>query len=457
MQTNNKIRQVFFVICIFSLFPFLSCKKYLDKKPDSSLTVPKTLNDLQGLFNDAQLMNFQLTPSMGESSADDYFLSQPTYDYLPTQFKQVYNWSLKVYKFANDWSANYLPVYNANYALETLDKIAQTSENKEQWDHLKGTALFTRAYSFLNLTWEYAKAYDKTTADTDLGIALRTNSDFNVPSKRASVEASYQQIIADAAEASSLLPDISSNVLLPSKASSFGLLARTFLSMGKFDSSLKYSSLCLNLKNDLLDYNNVSLTSDIPFTNFDNPEVIYYTEMNLYNANHYSFRGFIDTTLYSLYKEGDLRKTGYFRFENGYYRFKGAYTANSIYLFTGIATDEMLLVRAESYARVGDIENAMKDLNTLMVKRWNNTVPYPEISATDQEDAITKILSERRKELLMRGIRWSDIKRLNNQDENIIPTRLISGETFTLPPDDSRYALPIPNDIITSTGMKQNE
>jgi len=179
--------------------------------------------------------------------------------------------------------------------------------------------------------------------------------------------------------------------------------------------------------------------------------------MNTYIADHYSFRGFVDTTLYSMYQDNDLRKTGYFRFENGYYRFKGPYTANGVYLFTGIATDEMLLVRAESYARVGDIENAMKDLNTLMVKRWDNTVPYPEISATDQADAITKILSERRKELLMRGIRWADIKRLNKQGENITPTRFISGETFTLPPNDSRYALPIPIDIITSTGMKQNE
>jgi len=456
MQANNKFPAVFLLIAIAFSCSFLSCKKYLDKKSDSSLTVPKTLDELQGLFNDAQKMNFNLTPSMGESSADDYFLTQTSYDYLPTQPKEIYTWTLKVYNYANDWSANYLPVYNANFTLETLDKIPRTASNQTQWNQLKGYALFTRAFSFLNLAWEYAKAYDKSSSENDLGIVLRTTSDFNKPSKRASVEDTYRQIISDAEESAQLLPDVSANVLLPSRAASYGLLARTFLSMGQFDSALNYSTLCLNIKNDLLDYNDVSLTVNIPFTNFDNPEVIYYTEMNTYNTNHYSFTGFIDTTLYSMYKDDDLRKIGYFRFYNGYYRFKGAYTANSIYLFTGIATDEILLIRAECHARLGDIENAMKDLNTLMKRRWSNTVDYPEITATTSVEAINKILLERRKELLMRGIRWSDIKRLNKQGQNIIPKRNINGEILSLSANDKRYALPLPADIITSTGMVQN-
>jgi hypothetical protein len=145
MQTNNKFFPVFYFVFIFLLFSFLSCKKYLDKKPDSTLTVPQTLDELQGLFNDTQLMNFQLTPSLGESSADDYFLEQTTYDYLPTQSEETYIWTLKVYNFANDWSKNYLPVYNANYTIDALEKIPRTPINQNQWDKLKGYALFTRA------------------------------------------------------------------------------------------------------------------------------------------------------------------------------------------------------------------------------------------------------------------------------------------------------------------------
>lgn len=456
MQPSNKFLTAYLAFAVITTIFFVSCKKYLEKKPDSSLTVPNTLDELQGLFNDAQLMNFHVTPSFGETSADDYFLPQSTYDYLPTESQLEYIWALKSYKYANDWSAGYLPVYNCNYTLEKLKEIPRTSLNQNQWDKLKGYALFTRAYNFLNLSWDYAKNYKKATADTDLGIVLRTTSDFNTPSKRATVSETYRQIISDAEEAVPLLPQVASNVLLPSKAASYGLLARTFLSMNEFDSALKYSNLCLNLKSDLLDYNNVALGNDIPFTNFDNPEVIYYTEMNTYNTDHYPFYAYVDSALYAQYNDNDLRKIGFFRFDNGYYRFKGAYTADYINLFTGIGTDEMFLARAECYARLEMLDKAMADLNTLIKKRWNNNVPYQDIQESDQANAIDTILAERRKELLLRGIRWSDIKRLNIIGNNVTPTRIINGQTYTLPPNDSRYALPIPTDIISTTGMEQN-
>lgn len=456
MQLKYINTRVFIYFILLSLFFFSSCKKYLDEKPDSSLTVPRTLKELQGLFNDAELMNFGLTPSYGESSSDDYFLLATTYNTLPTQLQQIYNWTLKEYKFQNDWSKNYIPVYNSNFALEMLEKIPRNSMNDIEWQNVKGTALFFRAYSFLNLVWVYSKAYDQNNADTDLGIVLRLNADFNKPSHRSTVQETYSQILFDANESIQYLPDRSDNALLPSKAASYGLLARTYLSMGQYDSALKYSSLCLNLKNDLLDYNSLTLDDYNPFPRLDNPETIFYTEMNTFITNHYSFTGFVDSTLFSSYVSDDLRRRGYFRLENQYYRFKGAYTANSILLFTGLATDEMYLIEAECYARENMISESMVALNTLMEKRWNNSIPYPTITAIDQEDAINKVLNERRKELLMRGIRWSDIKRLNKEDKNIVPMRLINGETFVLLPNDSRYALPIPTDIISITGITQN-
>jgi starch-binding outer membrane protein, SusD/RagB family len=57
---------------------------------------------------------------------------------------------------------------------------------------------------------------------------------------------------------------------------------------------------------------------------------------------------------------------------------------------------------------------------------------------------------------LMRGIRWIDIKRLNKEGKNIIPKRLIDGQTYLLPLESSYYALPLPQDILNLTGMPQN-
>ncbi len=453
-----KIIYILVISAVLLLAGFTSCKKFLDANPDKNLTVPKTLNELEGLFNDADRMNFDLTPSFGESYADDYFLLEATYNSLWTQAQQIYIWSLQDYVYKNDWAVNYTPVYNANFALEGLEKIEKTTTNTTQWNAVKGYALFTRAYSYLNLAWQYAKAYDATTAETDLGIVLRTGSDFNVPSKRATVKETYEHIIDDASEAINYLPASQPNVLLPSKAAAYGLLARAYLSMGDEENALKYADLYLSLKSDLLDYNNVDLDVNTSFSpRFDNPETIFYTEMNTYNITHYSFYGLIDSTLYMSYHNDDLRKKGFFNLQGQYQKFKGSYTGNSILLFTGIATDEIVLIKAECHARKNELEDAMTALNTLMRKRWDNSVPYPEITATNQEDALDKILAERRKELLMRGIRLSDIKRLNKEGRNIILTRKIGTETFTLPPNDNRYALPLPSDIINLTGMPQNE
>lgn len=97
----------------------------------------------------------------------------------------------------------------------------------------------------------------------------------------------------------------------------------------------------------------------------------------------------------------------------------------------------------------------MNDLNYLLIKRWKKGTYVP-LTATDATDAVSKILAERRKELLFRGLRWMDIKRLNKDGAGITLKRVINGETFLLPPNDPRYAVAIPEDVIATTGMQQN-
>lgn len=94
-------------------------------------------------------------------------------------------------------------------------------------------------------------------------------------------------------------------------------------------------------------------------------------------------------------------------------------------------------------------------LNNLLAKRWKTGTFVP-ITASSQTDALNIISRERRKELLIRGVRWSDLKRYNRDGANITLTRTVNGQTYTLPPNDLRYAIAIPEDIITLTGMPQN-
>jgi tetratricopeptide (TPR) repeat protein len=449
-------------LCLLLIFSaaFSSCKKFLDKNPDSSQAVPTTLTDLQALLDNSSRMNIRTTPSFGEASCDDYFLLEDRYNAMTAEDQKIYTWNRGDYQFQNDWSIAYIPVYVANYCLEGIDKIQVNEFNKNSWNNVKGSALFYRSYYFLNLLWVYAKAYDESTAQNDLGIVLRTSSDFNIASKRATVKECYERVISDTKEALIYLPDYPQHVMRPSKTAAFGLLARTYLSMRKYDSAYKYADKSLQLQNSLIDYNadadlNGNVNAALPFKRF-NKETIFYTEMNTSYFIHAPFRAKVDTSLYATYASDDLRKAGFFTPQSGYHQFKGSYTETDAQYFTGLATDEILLIRAECNARAGHITEAMQDLNRLLMKRWKNTVPYPVIVAANQTDAIRIILLERRKELYMRGLRWMDIKRLNKENAAIVLSRKIAGQIVSLQPNANYYALPLPADIIQITGIPQN-
>src|SRR5690606_36483702 len=100
------------------------------------------------------------------------------------------------------------------------------------------------------------------------------------------------------------------------------------------------------------------------------------------------------------------------------------------------------------------------DLNRLLETRWQ-VGTYVPFHADNQEDALRSILGERRKELIFRGVRWSDLRRLN-RDERFSTTliRVIddgtSSTTYTLPPNDLGYTHLIPQEVILRTGMQQN-
>lgn len=438
-----------------------SCNKYLDKKFNSSLVTPSTLSDLQALLDDAGNMNQQRTACFGEVSCDEYFLRPADYDGLDNGNQKRYTWRYYFFGTGNDWSACYLPIYNTNLVLDLIKNIPPNSANQEAWNNVKGSALFYRSYYFLQLLWDYAKTYDSTTADKDLGIALRLTSDFNTPSVRASNQQSYQRVIEDTKASIPLLPATPRQVMRPSKAAAYGLLARCYLSMRDYNSALLYADSCLQIKNSLMDYNGdaeipTGITANVPFTQF-NKETIFYTEMNSYFYIYLtSITSRMDTSLLKLYDQNDLRLPAYYSVNtDGYRSFKGSYTANNYIMFSGIATDEMYLTRAECYIRENQLQKGLDDLNTLLAKRYS-TGTFSPLFISSQQAALDTVLLERRKELVMRGMRWMDLKRLNKEGANIMLKRVENDGTYTLQPNANYYALPLPEDIVRLTGMPQN-
>ncbi|MBQ5654567.1 MAG: RagB/SusD family nutrient uptake outer membrane protein, partial [Alistipes sp.] len=128
-------------------------------------------------------------------------------------------------------------------------------------------------------------------------------------------------------------------------------------------------------------------------------------------------------------------------------------------LDAGPSVAEMMLIKAECQARAGEYADAMKTIAPLRKARIA-TEAYTELTASSKDDAIKKVLQERRRELLM-SMRWYDLKRLNANDyaaDDVTVTRefyefnpaagtvlMDKGvKTYTLEPNSRHYAIPIP-------------
>lgn len=442
-----------------SLFSF-SCKKFLDAKPSSNLTLI-SVNDLQGILDDYATMNNGY-PIDGEVSSDNYFLSDADYSGLfNPDDRDFYIWNPAAQRFSvggiTNWINPYKIVYNANLVLETLTTPDAANLSPETINNLKGSALFFRGFTHFSLAQIYAKPYDSSTANQDLGIPIRTSTALEDKSVRGTVQETYDKIISDLQQAITLLPVTSTIKSRPNKVAAYAALARVFLAKQDYVNAGIMANECLKLYNILIDYNSISNVSTTPFTRFNN-EVIFHSIMQASSATTPGVAR-IDKSLYASYNNNDLRKQIFFKsIDNIDYRFSGNYEPTAR-LFNGLATDEIYLIRAESYARTGNIASAMADLNTLMKNRYvTNT--YTDMIATTEDDALNKILLERRKELIFRGLRWSDLRRLNK--DNRFKTDMVRKKNgkdeviATLPANDLRYVLLINQDVINRAGFQQN-
>ncbi len=455
----KRILNLYFIICCFGL---IACKKYLDAKPDKSLQTPTTTEALQGILDYSTYM-IKRCEQESEIASDNYYLTNSLFNALPAdRMRNAYIWGDHIFSgiHPDDWQNEYTVVYNANVVLDNLPSIQRNVTNEQAWDNCKGQALVFRAKSFFEIAQVWAKAYDSSTAATDLGIPLRLTSDYNTTTTRSSIKAAYEQIIADLKEAIPLLPDKPVFVFRPSKPAAYGILARTFLVMGDYKDAGLYADSCLQIKNVLLDFNLLDANAAYPFSTlqYSNPEDILHTICyGGINYDIWSNYGKIDTTLFNSYADNDLRRVIFFKANaDGSHYFTGNYDGTPSYLsYNGVATDEIYLIRSECEARLGDAANAIDLLNTLLIKRWKAGTFKP-FKADNADEALNIILSERRKELVYRSLRFSDIKRLNRDGANIILKRVINGVTYTLEPNDKRYALPIPDNVVQITGIAQN-
>lgn len=434
-----------------------ACKKdWLDAKSNKALVVPTTIEDMQALLdNDGKMLQNQIC--LSEIGSDDCFLPYESWTALPAgSEKAVYTWDKDIYAGfpGTDWINVYGKIFIANVALDGINKIVPNSGNSAVWRSVKGIALFHRAFNHFDLSNHFAVPYNTATASSDLGIPLRLSGDINEKIERKSNQVVYDQIVNDLKLAANLLPAANNYPTRPTKASAYGLLAHCYLNMHDYDNALLYADSSLQINNTLIDYNTISPTTSTPFPQL-NKETLFFSISRAPSNLRPTYLA-VDQSLYDSYGNNDLRKVLFFTQTNGYIRIKGTYNGTAAAPFGGLAIDEMYLIKAECLARKGVAADALKVLNDLLRTRWKSGV-YPEYSTANSEEALRIILTERRKELVFRGIRWQDLRRLNT-DARFQTTlqRNLNGQLYTLKPNHPNYTLPIPDAEIELSRIQQN-
>ena len=246
---NKRYKGFLLLLMILNL---IACKKdFLDKKPDKALLIPETLQDVKQLLDNCSQI-FNISPGLSVMSADEYITGENTLSVLKAYERNSYLWEKDIYPGMTnigDWSIPYQQVFYTNIALETLARLNPPEKDRKEWSRLKGIAHFYRGFAFYNLTKLFAAQYDKHTAGQVPGIPLRLKSTINVPSKRAGLQESYNQIIHDITTANGLLVLNEEIKTRPDKKAAFALLARVFLVWRIITSSKLHSCLSFKVTN----------------------------------------------------------------------------------------------------------------------------------------------------------------------------------------------------------------
>lgn len=457
------MKSIKLLLPIFIITGLIGCKRedqFLNAIPNNNLQVFKSLDDIQLIMQNQGYIN-RTGPGLGELCEDNHFAPDDQITATDTYDREVYLFA-KTFTDPNatqgDFEAGYHQIFYANTALDNLPNIKYSPSQQGEYDKIRGEALYLRGTSFYRLLQVFAKPYDQSSSSSDLGIQLRLTSEPSAITPRSTVSESYSQAIADLKASVDLLPDTGSYTTLPTKNAAIAYLARVYLSMGDYSNAFIWADKALSINKKLTNYNDLTPTSYY-FTSASTwpiPEIIYTSSAANYFLDNFS-RCAADTSLYTHYDNNDLRKTLFFQSYNGYVRFKGSYNFKIFgSLFDGLANDEIYLIRAECNARSGNTTGAMADLNTLLANRYATGTFVPR-TANNADDALQQIITERKKELIMRGCRWSDLRRLNKDPR--FQTTIIheyQGQTYTLPPNDPRYVFPIPQTEIDLSHIQQN-
>lgn len=469
----KKIKLIIIGISLVALTAVSCSKSFLDQSPDISLSVDRSITSessmleaVAGMYRSMMTYytfgrNYQV---LGDLLSDNVYMSSSNSGRLITF--SGFLWTAESAEIKMLWQNTYFSILQANRIL------AADIPRTENVNYLRGECYTARALCYFYLVNWFGPAYS---AQPDgLAVPIVTQSaDVTGPliyPERNTVKEVYHQIIQDLDSATAIMGTSttmhanSSNFL--SKYAAEALKVRASLYSEDY-SGAKQAAL------DIITNGGYQLTADLSsFTSYwlatagrtDKLESIF--EINYPAAANngvegldymYSAKGFGDLlatdSLYNLYSPSDFRRTLMADSTRGGYQ---GYVVKKYQNPTSTDHDEIKLLRyaelllnlSEAYIETGDKTHALQYLNELAKKRDPAFSGYGS-SLSDQE-VLSAIYKERRKELAFEGLRFFDLKR-ENVDFNREDMKEKAYSNYkVVTKTDFRRVLPIPQDELNA-------
>ncbi|MEG2780336.1 MAG: RagB/SusD family nutrient uptake outer membrane protein [Bacteroidales bacterium] len=466
------------VIYIFLLATVIlqSCNSFLDIQP-KGYTIPSKYEDYRQLMNYAQM--YKASDSYPNFITDDVLMggegsTECNYIDLATEEKNLYTFEHgDIFADGDEdglWNYSYQRIYTCNTVINNV-LTAEGGTVKER-KVLCAEARVARAFEYLIMIGCYSPAYNKATAATDYGLPIITKTDVSdITWERSSVEEVYKFIKTDLDEAVPDLLDAVPYSFRSCKSVAYGFLARMYIMREEYDKALENAVAAIKVNKSLVDLNGYTINHNkgigriVKITNPEmsfpdgknNPENIfprYAPYVFGLSTSVFASQDLLDTYKKDLPAGAiDKRKELWFvenEFPSWGMSFPG-YTMYMPYTYSnlGLSTMEIILTAAECYARRAtgnDLNESANLYNYLRDNRIENNV---HVSFANAEEALRKVLDERRRELPFLGAtRLIDLKRLNKDPrfaKTITHTDGLNGtQKWTLEPNDPRYVFPLP-------------
>jgi len=517
MKSIKKIALAY--ICAIS---FGSCTNILDIEPTNTM-IPKTVDDFETLLlSGYPAKNYFINT---ELRTDNVYANSRSRTGVKDQYVPWFIWAdshqYGEEEYDDYWNVLYSSIYYANTIIDKYKGNYTGTKDDELCEYINGEAYAIRAWAYFYLANLYAEPYSKESLNmpcVPLILTSEKNLEYTDNNTRASIETIWKQILDDLNQASKLLDSKQGKGKYRFNYTVIeAFKSRVFLYMNRYNDAITSADKALtvfgfwdmnglpdlieegkpplgyfNLERGLLEtgykeevifFTGGRANKAHPFNGTIRPDTTFLKEFTRFDEKiieevkdkdgkpvidkktgkpktNEGRNPIIDYRRY-IFETQDLRgegidpssgKTTYFMYANQ--------TPDHTY-FIGLKSGEILLNRAEAYARLGKKDKALSDLEYLWKNRFKKE-DYEIIKneILKEENIVKVVMSERRKETAFdAGLRWFDLRRTTKPKlEHHLPNFEGDEKTdYILEKGDLKYVLQIPiSEQRRSPNMKLN-